>query len=69
MPRANLRLLGEAPSRRVWQPEDGRGKWFCGDCGSALFAGDPRRDDPVGVRLGAFDDDPGMRPGRRIFTA
>ena len=67
--RETLRILSGKESLRAWQPESGRGKWFCGECGSALFGGDPRRDDPVGVRLGAFDDDPGVRPSRRLFTA
>jgi len=70
VPRATLRIISGEKSLRAWQPGDGaRGKWFCGECGSSLFAGDPRRDDPVGIRLGAFDGDPGVRPNRRVFTA
>jgi hypothetical protein len=54
---------------RAWKPEGGAEKWFCGDCGSALFSrdlDDPRR---VGVRMGAFDADPGVRPTARQFVA
>ena len=54
---------------RVWRPEGGAEKWFCGDCGSALFSRD--QDDPqrVGVRMGAFDTDPGVRPSARQYVA
>ena len=53
----------------VWRPEGGHEKWFCGDCGSALFT--RNRDDPseIGVRLGAIDGDPGVRPSIRQFVA
>jgi hypothetical protein len=54
---------------RAWKPDDGREKWFCGDCGSALFSSASGFSDPIGVRMGAFDDDPGIRPSARFFTA
>ena len=53
----------------MWQPEGGGEKWFCGDCGSALFGRNPRHADPVGIRMGAFDEDPGIRPSVRQFVA
>jgi hypothetical protein len=54
---------------RTWRPDGGAEKCFCGDCGSALFSRD--RDDAaqVAVRLGAFDEDPGIRPTVRQFVA
>jgi hypothetical protein len=54
---------------RAWRPEGGMEKWFCGDCGSALFSRDPEDAARVGVRLGAFDEDPGIRPAARQFVA
>ena len=54
---------------RAWKPDGGWEKWFCGDCGSALFSrdsGDPSR---VSIRLGAVDGDPGVRPSARQFVA
>jgi hypothetical protein len=54
---------------RAWKPEGGAEKWFCGDCGSALFSRDPSDASRVGVRLGAFDEDPGIRPTARQFVA
>jgi hypothetical protein len=52
---------------RSWAPADGAEKFFCGDCGSALFS--RNEGDRVGVRLGAFDDDPGVRPSAHQFVA
>jgi hypothetical protein len=54
---------------RAWKPEGGAEKWFCGDCGSALFSRDPDDASKVGVRLGAFDEDPGIRPAAHQFVA
>lgn len=46
-----------------------RGEVVCGDCGSALFSRAPQDPDRVGIRLGAFDEDPGIRPSLRQFVA
>jgi hypothetical protein len=54
---------------RVWRPEGGNEKWFCGDCGSALFTRNPSNHEEIGVRLGAIDGDPGVRPSMRQFVA
>jgi hypothetical protein len=54
---------------RAWKPQGGWEKWFCGDCGSALFSRSPDDPDLVGVRLGALDADPGVRPAYRQFVA
>ena len=47
---------------RVWKPDDGGEKWFCGDCGSSIFGHNPSHADPIGIRMGTFDEDPGIRP-------
>jgi hypothetical protein len=54
---------------KTWAPEGGFEKDFCDECGSALFARNPKNPDTVAVRLGAFDQDPGVRPSARQFTA
>jgi hypothetical protein len=54
---------------RAWKPEGGFEKWFCGDCGSALLSRNPNDPLAVGVRLGAFDGDPGVRPAWHQFVA
>jgi hypothetical protein len=51
---------------RSWKPAEGAEKFFCGDCGSAMFSrGDPEW---VGVRLGVLDGDPGIRPTAHQFV-
>ena len=54
---------------RDWAPEDGFRKEFCSVCGSALWSRDPNDPDVVGVRMGALDGDPGIRPSTRQFVA
>ena len=53
----------------AWKPQEGAEKWFCRDCGSALFAQNPTTPSQVAVRLGIFDADPGVRPTARQFVA
>jgi len=54
----------------MWKPPDGDGeKWFCADCGSAMFGSNPSHPESVGIRMGTFDDDPGIRPTVRQFVA
>ena len=50
-------------------PDGGAEKWFCGDCGSAMFSRAPDDDTRIGVRLGAFDSDPGIRPTAHQYVA
>jgi hypothetical protein len=53
----------------VFKPEDGWEKAFCQRCGSALFSRHPDDGEIIGVRMGTFDDDPGVRPSYRQFVA
>jgi hypothetical protein len=53
---------------RAWKPEGGWEKWFCGECGSALFSRHPEDPSRIGVRLGTLDSDPGIRPSARQFV-
>ena len=41
--------------------------WFCKECGSTMPRFDPARGFCV-VPMGAFDEDPGARPGRHIHV-
>jgi hypothetical protein len=66
----SLRLRSGEEALREYVPDDGGWpKVFCGECGSALWSRSP--DDPgvFSVLLGAFDGDPGIRPGYRQFVA
>jgi hypothetical protein len=53
----------------AYRPDDGFAKVFCRECGSALWSESPTDPDVKAVRLGAFDADPGIRPGWRQFVA
>jgi hypothetical protein len=65
----SLRVLAGEAALREFKPEDGFPKVFCGECGSALWSRNPADPTALGVRLGAFDDDPGIRPEYHQFVA
>jgi hypothetical protein len=69
VPPGSVRILSGEDRVRRFVPEEGLPKAFCGECGSALWA--EHRDDgePLAVRLGVLDADPGIRPSARQFTA
>ena len=54
---------------KAYEPPDGFHKLFCGECGSALWSQDPEDVDVLSVRLGAFDEDPGVRPSYHQYVA
>lgn len=54
---------------KAWAPADGWEKWFCGDCGSAIYSRNPKEPTMIGVRMGTFDADPGVRPSLRQYVA
>ncbi len=64
-----FRIVSGEDRIRSWAPPDGAEKFFCGECGSALFSRTSVDADTVGVRLGALDSDPGIRPAARQFVA
>jgi hypothetical protein len=57
-----FRIVAGADALRAWQPPDGRSKSFCVHCGGHVYSGERDGDPVVGVRLGAIDGDPGVRP-------
>ena len=65
----SLRIVAGEDLVREYQPPDGYAKAFCSSCGSALFSRDPERPEPFSVRLGALDEDAGVRPSYRQFVA
>ena len=65
----SVRIVQGEEELRAWAPEGGREKVFCGLCGSALFSREPGTTDHTGVRLGAVDGDPGVRPASHAFVA
>jgi hypothetical protein len=60
---------GEAHVRTYRPPDDGWHKSFCSQCGGQLFTQHPENPDLLSVRMGALDEDPGVRPGVHQFVA
>ena len=66
----SLTLVSGDELLRSWDPPDeGFSKVFCSACGSALWSQSQEDPEIKSVRLGAFDDDPGIRPSDRTFVA
>src|ERR1700735_346803 len=63
-----FRILSGEQSLRAWKPAGGFEKWFCADCGSALFSRSPTDPTIVSIRLGALDSHPHIRPTMRQFV-
>lgn len=65
----SLRVTAGEELIGAFEPPDGFAKLFCSACGSALWSRHPEQPDVLGVRLGAFDGDPGVRPSYRQYVA
>jgi len=65
----SLRVLSGQELVTEYRPPDGFLKVFCSACGGALWSRDPDDPDRIGVRMGTFDGDPGVRPSYRQFVA
>ena len=64
-----FRLLERESFIRVYGKGQRAVKAFCVNCGSSLFGGDWPEGDEVSIRMGAFDDDPGIRPQYHTFVS
>jgi hypothetical protein len=65
-----FRLLEGETLVKAWRhPDGGWEKCFCRECGAHLFSRDPDDHAKMGVRMGAFDGDPGVRPSTRSYVA
>jgi hypothetical protein len=65
----SFRIIAGDKELRMWKPPGGGEKWFCGKCGSAIFGRNSGRPESIGIRMGTFDDDPGIRPSVRQYVA
>jgi len=66
----SLRIVQGSELVREWTPpDDAWPKCFCSVCGGALWSRSHSGDGVFSVRLGTFDDDPGIRPQHRQFVA
>src|SRR5437867_2809939 len=66
--RDQFRLLQGEELIKVYGKGVGAVKAFCINCGSSLFGGDWPDAPQVSIRMGAFDDDPGIRPQFHTFV-
>ncbi len=64
---SEFRVVAGAELVRAYQPPDGAAKCFCVNCGGALWSRNSETG-VIGVRLGALDGDPGIRPEHRQFV-
>ncbi|HEX3804890.1 MAG TPA: GFA family protein [Solirubrobacteraceae bacterium] len=64
----DVRWLSGEDLIKGWRPPDGHVKHFCGECGAHLFSRSPDGS-RMGIRMSAFDADPGVRPTFRQFVA
>lgn len=62
-------LLEGADHIGTWTPDGGNPKSFCRRCGGHLYSGDPTGDGTVWIRIGALEDDPGIRPRWRQWLS
>ena len=69
VPRAAVTISGGADELRVWRPESGNPKWFCGLCGTHLFAGELDGDGQLGIRPGTLDPVPELEPHWHIWVS
>jgi len=67
--RGSFHVVAGENRLKCWTPEGGGEKWFCGDCGSSIFGRNLSHPDSIGIRMGTFDADPGIRPSVRVFVA
>ena len=64
----SFRIIQGAELVASWRPPDGWEKFFCLRCGSRSLQRDPKQPERLSVRMGAFDEDPGIRPSVRRFV-
>jgi hypothetical protein len=65
----SYRTVAGAEQVRSWDPGDGGWvKAFCAECGSQLFTANPENPELIAIRMGALDEDPGIRPAAHQFV-
>ena len=69
VPREQFNLLQGEHLIRVYGEGEGAVKAFCSVCGSSLFGGKWPHGQQISIRMGAFDNDPGIRPQFHTYVA
>jgi hypothetical protein len=67
--RGSFRVVQGEELLRAHEPDDGFAKVFCSACGSSMWSRHPEDPEVISVRLGTFDDDPGIRPSYRQYVS
>lgn len=66
----SFRITEGEDSVTSYEPGDGGfNKYFCRNCSGQLFTSHPDNPEILAVRLGALNEDPGIRPAAHQFTA
>jgi hypothetical protein len=65
----SLRILTGEELVTDYTPPDGFVKVFCSACGGALWSRHPDDPERIGIRMGTFDSDPGIRPAYHQYVA
>jgi hypothetical protein len=70
LPSSAFKITKGAPKRYTAVADSGRTlhRYFCADCGSALYSQREANPEMVVVRAGSFDDPPDMRITANIWT-
>jgi hypothetical protein len=65
----HFEILEGAELIRIFTPPGGWPKAFCERCGGHLYSGDRERGPLLGIRVGALEGDPGIRPEWRQWVS
>jgi len=67
---ADLKIVKGSPREYHWTADSGnrRGRAFCGDCGTTVFAWNEARPQMRAVRIGAIDDARFVKPWAHVWT-
>jgi hypothetical protein len=68
VPRDAFRLLAGGDVLKAYASSPGKERFFCSHCGCHIYAAYPGRDYVI-LRAASLDDDPGVRPQRRIWRS
>jgi hypothetical protein len=65
----SFRVVEGAERLRAFRPGDGWNKFFCSECGGHVYSQSHEDPEMIGVRMGAIDGDPGIRPSSHQYVA
>jgi hypothetical protein len=61
-------LAGEGGALKAYRSSPSKDRWFCGNCGCHIVAMVDGAEYVI-LRVASLDDDPGLRPQRRIWRS